>query len=250
MKIGEFYKFIQNPEEEITKNGNELKKGRKKRLSITIAAFIFQILFFVMYIFTIALLITDMVKTETGFGTLQEESIIATTTTNSTSNIDSCITTTVTTTVKVTETKPKNTTSITTIEPKEEETETTTTTTTTEETIEYPIEESDAPIWNGEILNRNNGFIQGPSGTESYYNLPMQGVVSIMREMGFDEINYPYWEREDGVKMLGQYVMCAANLEIHPRGSVVQSSLGMALVCDTGGFIEWAPNNLDIAVNW
>ena len=75
----------------------------------------------------------------------------------------------------------------------------------------------------------------------------MSGVVSIMRAMGnYDE----YWVRSDGVKMLGPYVMCAANLSLRPRGSLVQSSLGMAIVCDTGGFASVHPDRLDIAVAW
>mgnify|MGYP007070221127 CR=1 FL=1 len=82
---------------------------------------------------------------------------------------------------------------------------------------------------------------------EILINLDMSGVVSIMHGYGYD---YEYWEREDGVKMFGAYVMCAANLDVHPRGSLVESSLGTAIVCDTGGFAESNPNQLDIAVNW
>ena len=78
----------------------------------------------------------------------------------------------------------------------------------------------------------------------------MQGVVSIMRGMGFSEEEYPYWVREDGVKMLGQYVMVAAHLGVFPRGTTVESSLGTALVCDTGGFAASNPTQLDIATAW
>ena len=48
----------------------------------------------------------------------------------------------------------------------------------------------------------------------------------------------------------GDYVMVAADLSIRPRGSVVESSLGTALVCDTGDFIYQNPTQLDIAVDW
>ena len=94
------------------------------------------------------------------------------------------------------------------------------------------------------------GTIEGPSGKETYYNLDMSGVVSIMRSMGFDEENYPYWVRDDGVKCLGNYVMVAACFDIRPRGSTIQTSLGIGLVCDTGGFAYSNPYQLDIAVNW
>ena len=75
----------------------------------------------------------------------------------------------------------------------------------------------------------------------------MTGIVQVMRNMGNND---PYWIRDDGVKMLGNYVMCAADLSIRPRGSLVATSLGMGIVCDTGGFIYANPYQLDIAVNW
>lgn len=87
----------------------------------------------------------------------------------------------------------------------------------------------------------------GPSGKETYYNLPMQGVVNIMRGMGNND---PYWVRDDGVKMLGDYVMIAAHLGIRPRGSLVPTSLGMGIVCDTGGFASGNPTQIDIATAW
>ena len=87
----------------------------------------------------------------------------------------------------------------------------------------------------------------GPSGKETYYNLNMSGVVNIIRRMGnMDE----YWVRDDGCKMLGDYIMCAANLGVHPRGSLVECSLGTCIVCDTGGFASGNPHQLDIAVTW
>lgn len=103
------------------------------------------------------------------------------------------------------------------------------------------------PNWNGPVLSRGNGSIMGPSGKETYYNLNMNGVVNIMRRMGnMDE----YWVRDDGCKMLGDYIMCAANLRVHPRGSLVECSLGTCIVCDTGGFASRNSHQLDIAVTW
>ena len=75
----------------------------------------------------------------------------------------------------------------------------------------------------------------------------MSGVISIMRGIGNND---QYWVRSDGVKMLGDYVMVAANLNIRPRGSLVETSLGTGIVCDTGGFAAVNPTQLDIAVNW
>lgn len=104
--------------------------------------------------------------------------------------------------------------------------------------------------WSEQKLNRRNGTVMGPSGKETYYNLNMSGVVRIMRKMGYRESEYPYHIREDGVKMLGPYIMCAADLKLRPRGTLVKTSLGTAIVCDTGDFTKQNRRQLDIAVNW
>lgn len=99
-------------------------------------------------------------------------------------------------------------------------------------------------------LTSSLGRVWGPAGEETFYNLEMRGVVSIMRGLGFDEQNYPYWVRDDGVKMLGDYVIVAADLDIRPRGSLIDTSVGKGLVCDTGGFIYSNSEQLDIATTW
>ncbi len=104
--------------------------------------------------------------------------------------------------------------------------------------------------WKGQKLTKKRGTIYGPSGKETYYNLRMNGVIRIMRRKGFTEEKYPYWIREDGCKMLGDYIMVAAHLGTYPRGSVIKTSLGMGLVCDTGAFARKNPYQIDIAVNW
>lgn len=97
-------------------------------------------------------------------------------------------------------------------------------------------------------LTRQSGVFYGPSGKETYYNLNMSGVISIMRSMGNND---EYWIREDGCKMLGNYIMVAADLSVHPRGSLVPTSLGMGIVCDTGGFVSNGSGvALDIATAW
>ena len=101
--------------------------------------------------------------------------------------------------------------------------------------------------YNGPVLSRSRGTVSGPSGKETYYNLNMSGCINIMNGRGFHE---PYWVRSDGVKMYGYYVMCAAGLSIRPKGSIVESSNGLAIVVDTGGFASRNPRQLDIAVTW
>ena len=105
----------------------------------------------------------------------------------------------------------------------------------------------DSKKWKGPVLSKSRGSIIGPSGKETYYNLNMDGVVRIMRSMGNED---EYWVREDGCKMLGDYIMVAANLDLRPRGSLVDTSLGKGIVCDTGGFAARNPKQLDIAVTW
>ena len=99
----------------------------------------------------------------------------------------------------------------------------------------------------GSCLTPSGGVYYGPTGKETYYNLDMNGVVSNAQAQG---IQGEYWIREDGVKMYGDYVIVAANLDTHPRGSTVETSLGTGIVLDTGGFAESDPNQVDIAVDW
>lgn len=78
----------------------------------------------------------------------------------------------------------------------------------------------------------------------------MSGVIRIMRRNGYSEEEYPYWVRSDGTKMFGNYVAVAANLSIRPRGSLVETSLGTGIVCDTGTFVYTYPTGIDIATTW
>lgn len=101
--------------------------------------------------------------------------------------------------------------------------------------------------WKGSVLNRYNGVNRGPSGKETYYNLNMNKIVDAMKRLG---VNSEYWVRNDGVKMYGDYIMCAADLSVYPRGSIVETSLGTGIVCDTGVFVKSTGIALDIATAW
>lgn len=108
-------------------------------------------------------------------------------------------------------------------------------------------EKNAVPKWNGSKLTASRGVNWGPSGKETYYNLDMSGVIQIMRSIGNTD---KYWVREDGCKMLGDYIMVAADLNAHPRGSIIPTSLGAAIVCDTGSFVFSSNTSVDIAVTW
>lgn len=102
--------------------------------------------------------------------------------------------------------------------------------------------------WTGEVLNKSNGKVYGPSGYETYYNLPMDNCVKAMNRLGYYGT---VWTRSDGVKMWNEYVMVSANLKTHPKGSLVETSLGTGIVVDTGGFVSNGSGiALDIATAW
>lgn len=96
-------------------------------------------------------------------------------------------------------------------------------------------------------LTSISGTNYGPSGKETYYNLDMSQVVENMHKLGFEG---EYSVRADGVKMFGDKVMVAANLDIYKRGSIISTSLGDGIVVDTGEFVQWYPYQLDIATDW
>lgn len=101
--------------------------------------------------------------------------------------------------------------------------------------------------WNGAVLNKTNGVVNGPNGKETYYNLNMSRIVSALKSRSEDS---EYWVRNDGVKMFGEYIMVAANLSVYPRGTVVETSLGTGIVCDTGAFARSSGITFDIATAW
>jgi hypothetical protein len=102
-------------------------------------------------------------------------------------------------------------------------------------------------VWDGPILTKSKGVNYGPLGRETYYNLPMQGVINIMRRSGYDAGRFPYCVREDGVRMLGDYIMLAGRVGQFERGTIVRCSLGEGMICDYG-YLEW--NGVDVAVVW
>ena len=68
------------------------------------------------------------------------------------------------------------------------------------------------------------------------------------RECGVE----PYYTvREDGVKVDAEgYVLVAAHLGLYPRCTVVETSLGLGRVYDTGTFADTNPEQFDLATDW
>lgn len=106
--------------------------------------------------------------------------------------------------------------------------------------------ETSSSSWTGPKLTAAKGANYGPSGKETYYNLDMSWVVWYMHYLGYTG---EYHVREDGVKMLGDYIMCGADFSKHPRGSLIETSLGTAIVADTGYFYL-SDVDVDIATAW
>ena len=101
-------------------------------------------------------------------------------------------------------------------------------------------------------LTKSSGVFYGPSGKETYYNLDMSGVINIMRNAGYSEAEYPYWVRDDGCKMLGQYIMLGGDIiNTRNRGDIVETSLGTGMLCDHCVNAQMNdPTLIDIAVTW
>jgi len=86
---------------------------------------------------------------------------------------------------------------------------------------------------------------KGVTHRETYYDLPM---AAVMRNCG---AGGNYSVRSDGAKVdAGGYVIIAANLANYPRCSVVETSLGLGKVYDTGGFASVHPHGYDLATDW
>lgn len=96
------------------------------------------------------------------------------------------------------------------------------------------------------ILTARAGRIVNVYGqTETWYNLRMSKVVSNAEsKLGY---SLPYWIREDGCKMYGNYIIVAADYNYHPYGSLVMTSRGIGIVLDTGTF---KGEQFDLAVDW
>lgn len=85
---------------------------------------------------------------------------------------------------------------------------------------------------------------KGVTHRETYYDLPMN--VTMGSCGGGD-----YTVRADGAKVdRDGYILVAANLGNYPRCSIVETSMGLGRVYDTGGFAVRHPHGFDLATDW
>lgn len=97
-------------------------------------------------------------------------------------------------------------------------------------------------------LNKRDGVNYYKGTKETYYNLNMKRIYE-RADRNFGS-HHKKWIRDDGVKCYGPYVIVAAPLDIHPYGSIIETSLGEGIVLDTGAFAETNKDQIDIAVDW
>lgn len=97
------------------------------------------------------------------------------------------------------------------------------------------------------VLTAAKGINTFCGHTESWYNLKMTKVVQRAdRYYGLKDV---YKVRDDGVKTYNGFVICAGNYEVHPYGSVVDTSLGTGIILDhTGKGTD--KTVIDIATAW
>jgi hypothetical protein len=85
---------------------------------------------------------------------------------------------------------------------------------------------------------------QNISHRETYYDLPMNAVMNACG-------GGTYAIRHDGAKVdRDGYILIAANYGRYPRCSVVETSMGLGKVYDTGGFAARHPDGFDLATDW
>lgn len=95
------------------------------------------------------------------------------------------------------------------------------------------------------MLTAKLGRITYMDHEETWYNLPMKRVCSKAAANG---IVLDYWERADGCKMYGKFIICAGAPERY--GEIVETSRGTGIIIDTGEFAKRNPTMIDIATTW
>ena len=95
------------------------------------------------------------------------------------------------------------------------------------------------------ILTAKLGRITFNEHPETFYNLRMSRICQRAAENG---IEGNYWERPDGCKMYGPYVIVATDWGIYPYGSLVETSRGVGIALDHHTAKD--KSTVDIATNW
>ena len=95
------------------------------------------------------------------------------------------------------------------------------------------------------MLTAKLGRITYIDHEETWYNLPMHNVTQKAADNG---IYGDYWERADGCKMYGKFIICAGAPERY--GEIIDTSRGLGIILDTGDYVKTNPTAIDMAVTW
>ena len=102
----------------------------------------------------------------------------------------------------------------------------------------------------GSALSLSRGALyfhdsKGVEHRETYYDLPMRVVMGACGAGGY------YTVRPDGAKVdRDGYIIVAANYGNYPKCTVVETSMGLGKVYDTGGFAARHPFGFGSAYDW
>lgn len=115
--------------------------------------------------------------------------------------------------------------------------------------VNTPIKAKFVP--NPKALTKSRGAqiyvdAHGVAHRETYYDLPMNVVINHCGAGNSYSVR-----AEDGAKIdKDGYVLVAANYRMYPRCSIVETSMGLGKVYDTGGFALRHPHGFDLATDW
>jgi hypothetical protein len=96
------------------------------------------------------------------------------------------------------------------------------------------------------VLTAKLGTIQFNDHRETWYNLRMDRIVE--RADAYYGLHDVYAVREDGVKTYNELVIVAADWNLHPYGTFIETSLGTGIVLDTHTAKD--RTIVDIATTW
>ena len=100
------------------------------------------------------------------------------------------------------------------------------------------------------VLTKSGGVNYYGGRKETYYNMKIWPEGTLVQRAWDSGIEGEYHVSDEGYKMVGDYIILAANFDTYPVGTILNTSLGKGVVVDTGTFAATNPNQIDIAVNW
>ena len=111
-----------------------------------------------------------------------------------------------------------------------------------------PIKTAYKPLPNALTRSRGAQIFVDSSGVahrETYYDLPMNVVIRACSDSDYTI------RPEDGAKIdKDGYILVAASYRNYPKCSIVETSMGLGKVYDTGGFALRYPHGFDLATDW